>query len=99
MSQWTEDGARYRRARRAFLAANPVCWLCHHGGADQVDHVIPRSVMRTKLDYANWRPAHGTRGCDQCPRDAYGRLRKCNQVKGNRPHTHVDVLHVPKLDW
>jgi 5-methylcytosine-specific restriction endonuclease McrA len=99
MSQHTEDGARFRRARRAFLAANRTCWICGHVGADTIDHVVPRSVRRTSLDYANWRPAHGVRGCDHCVPHADGRPRRCNQERGIKPNINITNVYVPKIHW
>ena len=69
----------YRRATREFLAANPVCWDCGHGGSDQVDHYYQAST-HPALAYEpwNWRPSHGWRGCSTCGV-------KCNQVRGTKP--------------
>lgn len=72
------NGHRYRRARRAVLAESDVCWWCAHPGADQADHLIPRSVDPTidVADPANLGPIHGTRPCATCGR-------RCNQERGN----------------
>jgi hypothetical protein len=89
VSQWTADSTWYRRAKAAFLAANTICWVCGHGGADQVDHVIPASVApELRFEPSNWRPAHGVRGCPQCPpnpstdKRRNGQPRRCNQSRG-----------------
>ena len=89
MSRHTEDGSTYRRLRRQFLAEHPVCWICGHSGADQIDHDPPQAVHRTKLDLTTWRPAHGTNGCTTC-------RRRCNQERGTKPHVQV---FTPRLDW
>jgi 5-methylcytosine-specific restriction endonuclease McrA len=70
--------SRYRRLRKEILAANDTCWLCGHGGADTIDHVIPVSAGGQTKDPANMRPAHGTNGCPSCGR-------RCNQDRGNGP--------------
>lgn len=72
------NGHRYRTARAAVLAHSDTCWLCGHDGADQADHVVPRSVDRTRdhADTTNLLPAHGVNGCPTCGE-------KCNQVRGN----------------
>lgn len=76
MSRWSADGRRFRRERAAFLAAYPVCWLCGHAGADQVDHVVPASQAPwLRYVVSNWRPAHGVNGCPTCGR-------RCNQERG-----------------
>jgi hypothetical protein len=72
----------YRRATREFLAANPVCWICGHGGCDgptgQNDHAIPVSkAPELAYEPTNWRPSHGWGGCPTCGE-------KCNQLKGDK---------------
>lgn len=62
-------GRPWRRARAAVLARSTLCWLCGHGGADSVDHVIPRSRGGSLLDPSNLRPAH----------------LRCNIQRGNKP--------------
>jgi 5-methylcytosine-specific restriction endonuclease McrA len=72
------NGHRYRTARRAVLDHSTICHLCGHDGADQADHIGPRS-LNPELDDAdptNLAPAHGVNGCPTCGE-------KCNQVKGN----------------
>ena len=48
---------RWRRLRRAFLAANPLCQTCEHGGnltiASVVDHKIPIKQGGASLDWEN----------------------------------------------
>lgn len=73
------------------LQASDLCWLCGHPGADQVDHVVPRSMdtRRDVADPTNLRPAHGVNGCPTCGV-------KCNQARGNGTRlTHV----VRSRDW
>jgi 5-methylcytosine-specific restriction enzyme A len=55
-------GARWRRARVAFLARHPLCAACRAQGravaATVVDHVVPhRGNKRLFWDEANWAPA------------------------------------------
>jgi 5-methylcytosine-specific restriction endonuclease McrA len=78
------NGHRYRVARAAVLAASDTCWWCGHPGADQADHVVPRSVDPTQ-DVANpagLAPIHGTAGCPYCPL-VHGKRRRCNQERGD----------------
>lgn len=81
MSRHSEDSYAYRKARRAFLAEHPVCWICGHGGANQIDHRIPRSRRPVgRLEMWNWEPSHGPRpdgspGCAVCATN-------CNQKRG-----------------
>jgi hypothetical protein len=79
MSRWSADSRAYRRQRLAFLLANPVCWLCGHPAADQIDHAIPVGPPHhgSRFDPGNWRPAHGVAGCPSCGQ-------RCNQVRGAR---------------
>ncbi len=99
MSKHTEEGARYRRARLRFLSVYTTCWICGHEGANTIDHVVPRSIRRTRLDIANWRAAHGVDGCSTCPPHGDGRLRKCNQERGTKPITMMGNAYVPKVGW
>ncbi|MET9301772.1 hypothetical protein ABZX66_20860 [Micromonospora aurantiaca] len=94
MSRHSEDGARYRAARQRFLADNPLCWICGHGGADTIDHDPPRAVHRVKLDLATWRPAHGVRGCPVATC-----RRRCNQERGTRPIEALRAAFVPAMKW
>ena len=64
----------HERNRATVLAQSRVCWLCGHGGADQVDDVVPKARGGTST-LANLRPAHGTRPCPTCGI-------RCNQVRG-----------------
>jgi 5-methylcytosine-specific restriction protein A len=60
-------GARWRRARLAFLARHPLCATCQAEGrlvpATDVDHVVPhRGDQRLFWDESNWqglcKPCH-----------------------------------------
>lgn len=68
-------GTAWRRIRERVLTESQTCWICGHGAADTVDHVIPLSKGGAPLDPANLRPAHGVNGCPVC-------RRKCNSSKG-----------------
>jgi 5-methylcytosine-specific restriction protein A len=59
-------GARWRRARAAFLAQHPLCAACRAQGrmvpATVVDHVVPhRGDQKLFWDERNWAPA-----CKSC---------------------------------
>jgi 5-methylcytosine-specific restriction protein A len=66
-SAWARGyGARWRRARAAFLARHPLCAACQGQGrvvpATVVDHVVPhRGDQRLFWDESNWAPA-----CKRC---------------------------------
>lgn len=88
-------GRPWRRARdKVFDAHGDLCHLCGHGGAANVDHVIPKDMWIAMggdpEDPANLRPAHGANSrCPVCHRC-------CNQVKGDR----LDVVFVQgSRDW
>jgi hypothetical protein len=52
-------GATLQKLRkRVFDFYGDECWLCHQGGADTIDHILPLSLGGgDELD--NLRPAHG----------------------------------------
>jgi hypothetical protein len=52
-------GATLQKLRkRVFDYYGDECWLCHQGGADTIDHILPLSMGGgDELD--NLRPAHG----------------------------------------
>ncbi|MGI8753582.1 MAG: HNH endonuclease [Acidimicrobiales bacterium] len=63
----------WRRRRAATLAEHDGrCHLCGHAGAEQVDHVVPRSQGGTD-DVGNLAPAHA-QPCPTCGR-------RCHQAK------------------
>ena len=76
------NGHRYREARKALLKRSTICHLCGHDGADQADHLGPRSLnpQLDDADITNLAPAHGVNGCPTCGE-------KCNQLKGNKTLT------------
>jgi hypothetical protein len=47
-----------RLRKRVFDFYGDQCWLCHQGGADTIDHIIPIIDGGTD-DLDNLRPAHG----------------------------------------
>ena len=54
-------GARWQKARAAFLAAHPLCVNCKRNGrltpARVVDHIVPhRGDMSLFWDESNWQP-------------------------------------------
>lgn len=94
MSRYSEDGRRYRVLRRAYLAANPICWICGHHGANQIDHDPPRVHYQVKLDQNTWRPAHGN-GAMQCPTCG----RSCNQERGTKSIDELALITTPVMKW
>lgn len=72
-------GFRWEKFRElVFATYGDTCWLCHHGGARQVDHV-ESLTERPELAFtlANCRPAHGAprNKCQVCGQN-------CNQLRG-----------------
>jgi 5-methylcytosine-specific restriction enzyme A len=81
-------GARWQRARKAFLANNPLCVQCaadgHTVAASVVDHAVAhRGDMAIFWDQSNWQAlcarCHNTKTarCD----GAFGRVRTGNRQK------------------
>jgi 5-methylcytosine-specific restriction endonuclease McrA len=57
------NSRRWRTLSKAILKEDDLCWICGHGGADTVDHLIPVSVEPAlAYEMTNLRPAH--RGCN-----------------------------------
>lgn len=73
---WSSDRPRmpagWSRTRRNVLNDSSVCYLCGQPGADQVDHVLPRS--RGGGDYLNLQPVH--RDCHAKKSSAEGNNRR-----------------------
>jgi 5-methylcytosine-specific restriction endonuclease McrA len=67
----------WKTVRNQVLNVSRTCWLCGHGAANSVDHVIPLSLGGAPYDPGNLRPAHGVEGCPTCGK-------KCNSSKHNR---------------
>jgi hypothetical protein len=59
MDEW--GGRAAARATRWVLIRDAgICWICHHPGADTLDHIKPRSTHpELTWDPNNWRAAHG----------------------------------------
>lgn len=86
------SGRPWRRAqKRTRETKGDVCILCGHGGSQDVDHVDPLANGGAPLDPANLEPIHGADGCPTC-------LRKCNQIKGDKPLESVRLLRTSR-DW
>ena len=91
LSQWSARGRLYNKLRTIYLLAFSTCWICGHGGADEVDHVVsPRDAPELALVVDNWRPAHGPAGCPDCGR-------KCNQERGLKPVESLKVAAPRRL--
>jgi 5-methylcytosine-specific restriction endonuclease McrA len=69
-----------RLRKRVFDLYGDDCWLCHQGGADTIDHIIPLINGGTD-DLDNLRPAHGRKSAS-CVGN-YSRKRP-SQHEGNR---------------
>lgn len=54
----TRGVALQKLRKRVFDFYGDECWLCHRGGADTIDHIIPVIDGGTD-DLDNLRPAHG----------------------------------------
>jgi len=68
--------------RPAILEASRVCSWCGHGGANAVDHIIPKTLApELAHDPSNLLPIHGVEGCPVCP-TRRGKPRRCNMEKG-----------------
>jgi 5-methylcytosine-specific restriction endonuclease McrA len=83
-------GHRFRTTAAAVLAESDLCWLCGHGGARTVDHIIPVKDWLARFgnyegvnQRSNLAPAHGQRGrqSNRCPTCA----RLCNQARRSHP--------------
>jgi 5-methylcytosine-specific restriction endonuclease McrA len=76
VSDYTADSRKFRKEKRAFLAAYPVCWICGHAGSTEIDHYFHASTYpELRYEQWNWRSAHGTIACGVCGRH-------CNQERG-----------------
>lgn len=54
-------GSRWRKERKAFLNAHPICAHCGHP-AEVVDHITPhRGIYDLMWDHDNWQPL-----CKKC---------------------------------
>jgi 5-methylcytosine-specific restriction endonuclease McrA len=58
-------GAQWNAVRRAVLARDPICTICHKAPSTEVDHVVPLSAGGWAWDQRNLR---GT--CRRCNRRA-----------------------------
>ena len=61
--------AKWQKLRRRILDADDTCHICHHPGADTVDHLTPIAAGGDPHDPDNLAPAH----------------RACNSRKGTKP--------------
>ena len=50
--------AKWKALRRRILDADDTCHICHHPGADTVDHLTPLAAGGDALDPDNLAPAH-----------------------------------------
>ena len=50
--------AKWQKLRRLILDADDTCHICHHPGADTVDHLVPIAAGGDPHDPDNLAPAH-----------------------------------------
>jgi hypothetical protein len=75
-----------RHKQQRVLATHAgICWICGHGQAEQVDHVIcwaEWTIPNVSVhDASNLRPAHGT-PCPTCGRDCHTDKSKAEAARG-----------------
>lgn len=60
MSRHSARGTAWEALRRRVLTEESgICWLCGHGGATTVDHIVPASVDPSlRWERSNLRAAH-----------------------------------------
>ena len=77
------------KQRRILAAHSYMCWICGHGDAYEVDHIIPWAEWtRTDLsvdDASNLAPAHGA-PCPTCERDCHADKSKAEAARGSTRH-------------
>jgi hypothetical protein len=80
------DGQRYRTTAAQILAESDRCWLCGHGGARTIDHIVTVKNWLAQFGtyegvnhLTNLAPAHGAPH-NPCPTCA----QHCNQLRGSR---------------
>jgi len=74
------------KAARILAAHAGICWLCGHGDATQVDHVICWAEWTHPTlsvhDASNLAPAHGS-ACPTCGRDCHKDKSKQEAARGS----------------
>ena len=77
------------KQQRVLIAHGYMCWICGHGDAYEVDHIIPWAEWtRTDLhvdDASNLAPAHGA-PCPTCGRDCHADKSKAEAARGSTRH-------------
>lgn len=86
-------GHRWRRARVAFLAANPLCLYCERQGravaATVVDHIVPHKGDRDLFwSEANWQPL-----CKRCHDSIKAKEEHGRQVGCGADGVPLDAAH------
>ena len=73
------------KQQRILAAHGGICWLCGHGQAEQVDHVICWAEWTHPTlsvhDASNLRPAHGS-ACPTCGRECHKDKSKAEAARG-----------------
>ena len=94
---------RYKRARRAFLAANPLCAECQRRGvvtaANEIDHIKPLRFDPTPEHFWNaegWQalcsPCHAAKSAREARRETAGQSawrERVERLAGDRPREAV----------
>lgn len=94
MAVWGGRPATRFRAQ-VFATYGRTCWVCGHGGAGEVDHLVKRADGGALYDLANARPAHGSMApCPVCVSPTTGRARCCNQERNAKPKPSVVAVYV-----
>jgi 5-methylcytosine-specific restriction protein A len=79
--------ANWFSVRRAVLRGSTVCSMCGQPGADEVDHIVPRSRGGSD-DLTNLRPVHRACHASKSSREGVERRRalRANRVRPSGRH-------------
>lgn len=76
----------HHKAQRIIVRDHGVCYLCHHHGATQVDHVVPWAEWsRTDMsvhDQSNLAAVHGGVPCPVCGASCHEDKSKAEAARG-----------------
>lgn len=74
-----------KKVQRILAQRDGICYLCQHGGATELDHIVPWAEwQRTDLsvhDASNLAPAHGM-PCPTCGRECHADKTKAEAARG-----------------
>jgi 5-methylcytosine-specific restriction endonuclease McrA len=81
----SSDYLHPKKQQRVLTTHHGVCHLCGHGGAEQVDHIIPWSEWTNPTlsvhDASNLAPAHG-QPCPTCSITCHDNKTKAEAARG-----------------